>query len=45
MTDFQNFMLMFCFGISVGAVIGNIVIFIDVLREYFKHCKRSGKDT
>ena len=44
MTDFQSFMLTFCFSISVGTVIGNTVIFIDVLREYIKYRKHSRKD-
>ena len=44
MTDFQSFMLTFCFSISVGTVIGNTVVFIDVLRDYIKYRKRSRKD-
>lgn len=44
MTDFQSFMLTFCFSISVGTVIGTTVILVETLCEYIKYRKRSKKD-
>lgn len=42
MTDFQSFMLTFCFSISVGTVIGTTVILVETLCEYIKYRKQAG---